>query len=104
MFLERNDMRMKQMVVRLERLESKLEAADKKSEELTKQINCAEDYGHEYVFDERIGIWFGSDCPVRHELFRYKCFRCGRIVHFNWDELTVKERNVFTAIEALKGK
>ena len=67
--------------------------------QLQREVNCAEDYGHEYVFvvkvaNPRYGCL--SDSPLY--LYRYKCSRCGRTVDCTWDELTVKEHH---ALETL---
>jgi hypothetical protein len=90
------------------------EASAKDITQLKRELDCAEDYGHEYVFVEKnegltmaklIGV---RDCmrsgrlneydPDDHASFTYKCTRCGRTVDYTWDELTVKERN---ALETL---
>ena len=78
-----------------------------KQSELENQVNCAEDYGHDYVFVERKShIVGGLDMRTGgtfsrkeyEDAYTYKCSRCNRTVDYTWDELTIKDRNALKTL------
>jgi hypothetical protein len=87
---------------------------------LQKELDCAEDYGHEYVFVEKAAdgtkIETYGRSPLRDLMvygtsmmnvdveycYRYKCSRCGRTVDYTWDELSTKEKNALKTLGVVK--
>ena len=83
---------------------------------LQRELDCAEDYGHEYVFvgkSDKLTVakimavrdfYRGNkivDCASYDE-FTYKCSRCGRTVDYTWDELSTKEKNALKTLGVVK--
>ncbi|MCK5611580.1 hypothetical protein KAR91_57445 [Candidatus Pacearchaeota archaeon] len=122
-------MNKKEMAEKIERLEklfddvtSQLGNALSESYEIKEQVNCAEDYGHVYVFTEKVCARTGLETFGRSPLadlmthgtavtrvepiyeYRHKCSRCGRVVDYTWDELTVKERHALETLGIVESK
>jgi hypothetical protein len=83
--------------------------------QLRKEVDCAEDYGHEYVFEEKSDdltvskIYMVRDAmngvkykELDYAEFTYKCSRCGRTVDYTWDELSTKEKNALKTLGVVK--
>jgi hypothetical protein len=120
-------MRKKEMAAKIEELEasalatkkmlkSQIDLVKEWHEYLGRQVNCAEDYGHEYVFASARNDGSGrygdysynyQDC-IKHgfypNIFTYKCSRCGRTVDYKWDELSTKEKNALKTLGVVKGE
>lgn len=93
----------------------KIEWLEEACRRLGREVDCAEDYGHDYEFvGEDSGFTAIILTPARNSWmgfgdngrgcaeFTYKCSRCGRTVNYTWDELSTKEKNALETLGVVK--